>query len=433
MASSFWVQTPGLSGESVQERLLQICKRLLDAESSPLSNDRCRAVGDTGSSNTEDMLSCSSATDSLAQEHVALDLPESEVTMSLNSMGLGSGEQDGAVQRNRPHFIRQRVVPWSYDGTGAETPLSPRAQGPVPTECRKCEAYARQCNIAAEQYERTLTRYACVVRELIAGFTSVMTYFPVIRTDHRGDKHLKYIIEAVLGRNDFIADIVALAARRKGVRTCGAESAGDQVVLSMTDALGSQFTDSEALRHTLRLYQTLYVQYIEVWREMSTRVRGDLPLVEFVRLTSSRPGAEGAEPWSEALAYAARVEEKLQLMVPRRVRDPCIADLKAIRPHLITVPMGCKLHVPVRNAVIHLEAIRSRLADHAPQWTADLQQTNLYLDVLADLTLMCDLISLGEISIKSLVYERRMLVAVVHKLSRDVYSLGGEHAAPRCY
>ena len=260
-----------------------------------------------------------------------------------------------------------------------------------------------------------------------------MTYFPILKTDHRGDKHLKYIIEAVLGRNDFVADIVALAARKRANSTYGAESVEEQVMLSITDALNSQYTDSEALRHTLRSYQTLYIHYIEVWREMSTRVRGDLPLIEFVRLTSTRPGAEGAEPWSEALAYAARMEGKIKLMVPRTIRDLCLADLRVVKPLLKAVPPGCKLQEPVRAAVVSLEAIRSRLEMHAPQWAADLQQTNLYLDILADLTLMSDLISLGEISIKSLVYERSMLVAIVRKLSRDVYSLGGELPSPQCY
>ena len=448
MASSFWVQTPIVSREPVHERLLKVCNKIfVDAESNFLfshTSMECdpsanlvepdiRANSEGKSWDMDCMTSCSTLKNSLTDEYIALDLLESEASMSINSMSLECDEEVDSMWRKSSHCLRQRVVPWRYDRKEGKVSATRKSKVSVPKECLKCEAYARQCNIAAEQYERTLMRYTDVVRELITGFTSVMTYFPTLKTDHRGDKHLKYIIEAVLGRNDFIADILALAARKRANSTYGAESVEDRVMLSMTDALNSHFTDSEALRHTLRLYQTLYIHYIKVWREMSSRVHCDLPLIEFVRLTGSRPGVEGAEPWSEALSYAARMEEKMKVMVPRTIRDQCLADLRAIKPLLIVVPMGYKLQVPVRDAMVSLETIRLRLENHAPHWASDLQQTNLYLDVLADLTLMSDLISLGEISIKSLVYERRMLVAVVRKLSRDVYSLGGELTAPQCY
>ena len=431
----------------MHERLLKVCNKIfLDAESNLLVGGHTPMEGDVTanlaglhfgtnsdslSSDMERTPSSSNMKNSLADEYVTLDLLESETNMSIYSSE--SEEELDSMQKNSPCCLRQRVVPWSYDRKEGKSSVTRQSEAPTAKECLKCEAYARQCNIAAEQYERTLMRYADVVQELITGFTSVITYFPILKTDHRGDKHLKYIIDAVLGRNDIISELLSLAARKRANRTHGADSVEDRVILSVTDALNSQFTDSEALRHTLRIYQTLYIHYIEVWREMTTRVRGDLPLIEFLRLTSSRPGLEGAEPWSEALAYVARMEEKMKLMVPRKIRDLCLADLMVIKPLLIVVPSGCTLQVPVRDALVSLEAIRSRLQIHAPQWAADLQQTNLYLDVLADLTLMSDLISLGEISIKSLVYERRMLVAVVHKLSRDVYSLGGELAAPQCY
>lgn len=70
-----------------------------------------------------------------------------------------------------------------------------------------------------------------------------------------------------------------------------------------------------------------------------------------------------------------------------------------------------------------MENIRSHLDSNSQNWSWDSRMNDLYFDMRSDLTVLEALVGVGEISVKTLLYERSMLVLQVRKMTRNEGSL----------
>ena len=285
-------------------------------------------------------------------------------------------------------------------------------------KCMRCEAYDTHCKSAAENYRRVLSSYTNTVAELMTSFKKVLERYPELRSGS-SDDHLHYMVQAALGRNNLVQEMVRLAAKqqvREAVQrktdTKGAKC--DHAIVSIHEALSTCNTDSETLRIILHHYINLYVQYIERWIDMRSTVSGDITVMEFITLTCDRPGLTHGEPWSEAKAYVARMLHKVGCVTPRLVGKACADALKIINTHLSSAPTDFDKRKRVVNTAI--EDIRNRLDSTSQKWTWDAYMTDLYFDIRSDLTVLEALVGVGEMSVKTLLYERSMLVSQVRKL-----------------
>ncbi|KAK2813473.1 hypothetical protein Q5P01_000842 [Channa striata] len=269
-----------------------------------------------------------------------------------------------------------------------------------PGRCLRCEAYDATAS-RAENYRRTLNSYTKTVSELMIGFKTVLERYPELRVE-TSDERLHYMVQAALGRNTLVREMVRLAARRGHVRAAsdrgeeeedvdaGSRGRGRSAIASVCEALNSCYTDGEALRLILERYVDLYVRYVEVWREMCTKITRDISAMEFAERTRDRPGVSHGEPWSEARAYARK-----------RLLSGSIEDVRD-----------------------RLDAASSRL------WSWDSGMNDLYFDLRSDLAILETLIGVGEISVKSLLYDRSVLVSQLRKiiLNENTLELRLSHA-----
>ena len=291
--------------------------------------------------------------------------------------------------------------------------------------CLRCEAYDAHCKVAAETYRRVLANYTKTVSELMIGFKKVLEMYPELRV-HSSDGHLHCMVQAALGRNNLVQEMVRLAAKRqtqKAFRTePGEEEAKfDHVIVSVHEALNTCYTDGEALRMILERYTNLYVRYIEVWREMCSKVSRDITVMEFMNLTQDRPGVSHGEPWAEAKAYIARMLAKVGTITPRAVGEACARALKKVDVNLSLAPKAFDKHKGVIHA--ELEDMRGCLDRSSHKLSWDSHMTDLYFDIRSDLAVLEALTEVGEISVKTLLHERSMLVSQVRKLTRNQGSL----------
>ncbi|KAJ7983466.1 hypothetical protein DPEC_G00378140 [Dallia pectoralis] len=233
-------------------------------------------------------------------------------------------------------------------------------------------------------------------------------------------------MQAALGRNNLVQAMFRLAAKRQVRKAVNAEPdedwvQGDRVSVSVCEALNTCYSDSEALRMILERYTNLYVRYIEVWRELCSKVSRDITVMEFVNLTKDRPGVSHGEPWSEAKAYVARMLDKVASITPRTVGDACTRALKNIDFWLSSAPTDFAKRKGVLDAAI--EDIRSRLDSCLQNWSRDACLNDLHFAVRSDLTVLEALVGVGEISVKTLLYERSMLISQVRNMTRTEGSL----------
>ncbi|TKS64981.1 hypothetical protein D9C73_027773 [Collichthys lucidus] len=326
--------------------------------------------------------------------------------------GVGGGQRGGRGERGRE-----------------------RARGDRPSthcaerRCLRCEAYDAHCKSAAENYRRVLTSYTKTVSELMIGFKKVLERYPELRADS-GDEHLHYMVQAALGRNNLVREMVRLATRRQAREATEKEHAEDEIdnkcdraVVSVREALKTCYTDSQALGMILQRYVDLHVRYIEVWREMCTKVTKDITVMEFINLTQDRPGASygDGEPWSEAKAYVARMLNKVHSITPRAVGEACARALKNIDFNLSSAPADFDKRKRVLEA--QMEDIRAHLDRNSQKWSWDSCMNDLYFEIRSDLTVLEVLVGVGEISVKTLLYERFMLVSQVRRMTRNEGSL----------
>lgn len=288
-------------------------------------------------------------------------------------------------------------------------------------KCMRCEAYDRHCKSAAENYRRVLSSYTSTVSELMTGFNKVLERYPELRIDS-SDDHLHYMVQAALGRNNLVQEMVRLAAKkqvREAVQkqTDTKDAKCDHTIVSIHDALNTCNTDSETLRIILHHYINLYVRYMEMWIDMRSKVSGDITVMEFITLTCDRPGLSHGEPWSEAKAYVARMLHKVGYVTPRVVGKACADALKIININLSSAPTDFDKRKGVINAAI--EDIRNQLDCTLQKCTWDAHMTDLYFEIRSDLTVLEALVGVGEMSVKTLLYERSMLVSQVRKLTMN--------------
>lgn len=289
------------------------------------------------------------------------------------------------------------------------------------TRCMRCEAYDVHCKAAAENYRRTLNSYTKTVSELMIGFKTVLERYPELKHDST-DEHLYYMVQSALGRNNLVQEMVRLSAKRHVQHTVTRMPQDevrdtDQYLVTMQEALNTCYSDSEALRMTLKRYTDLYVRYIEVWREMCSKVTRDITVLEFVNMTHDRPGVSHGEPWSEAKAYLARMIDKMGSITPRSVSEACTRALKSIQTHLSYAPTD----FTKRKAFIQawVDEVRDHLDSSARNWSWDSNMNDIYLDIRSDLTIVDTLVGLGEISVKTLLQERSMLISQLRKHTRN--------------
>lgn len=321
---------------------------------------------------------------------------------------------------------------------GARSARSAEAVGAG--RCLRCEAYDAHCKSAAENYRRTLNSYTKTVSELMIGFKTVLERYPELRVE-TSDERLHYMVQAALGRNTLVREMVRLAARRGHVRAAsdrgeeeedvdaGSRGRGRSAIASVCEALNSCYTDGEALRLILERYVDLYVRYVEVWREMCTKITRDISAMEFAERTRDRPGVSHGEPWSEARAYVARMLAKADSLTPRSVGDACARALRSIDANLSHVPANFESRKRLLSGSI--EDVRDRLdAASSRLWSWDSGMNDLYFDLRSDLAILETLIGVGEISVKSLLYDRSVLVSQLRKiiLNENTLELRLSHA-----
>ena len=278
-----------------------------------------------------------------------------------------------------------------------------------------------------------LASYAKTVSELMIGFKKVLEKYPELTVDS-SDGHIHYMVQAALGRNNLVQEMVRLAAQREMRKACGSESGqeeakSDHAIVSVHEALNTCYTDGQALRMILERYVDLYAHYIAVWREMCSKVSRDITVMEFMNLTRDRPGVSHGEPWSEARAYIARMLAKVGAITPRAVGEACARALKNVDFNLSSAPKDFDKHKGAIEA--ELEDARSRLDTNSHKWSSDSRMTDLYLDIRSDLAVLEALTVVGELSVKTLLHERSMLVSQVRKLTRNQGSLELQAAQTR--
>lgn len=357
--------------------------------------------------------------------HVSLRRCESEETMSEQLSQGSEVEPDDEREYDACWVPLRRERFWydSFRSTGRPGPGdSPRG----PTRCLKCEAYDAHCKSAAESYRRTLSGYTRTVSELMLGFKTVLERYPELRVD-TGDERLHFMVQAALGRNNLVREMVRLSARRAHDRTLlgrGEDSPPERsAVATVCEALNSCYTDGEALRMILERYTDLYVRYMEVWRGMCSKISRDLTPLEFVELTRDRPGVSHGEPWSEARGYVGRMLVKAASLVPRSVADDCVRTLKKLDLELSRAKPRYS-EIPDRALVGHVGSVRDFLDEAGSGvWSWDSRMNDAYFDIRSDLAVLESLIGIGDISVKSLLYERSLLVSQLRKLVRNEGSL----------
>lgn len=284
--------------------------------------------------------------------------------------------------------------------------------------CSKCTAYEAHNKAAAETYRTTLSSYTKTVSELMRGVKTIIERYPELRADS-SDERVHYIVQAALGRNGLVQEMVRLSAASRVPEPNDVAQTTDAYV---HEALGARYTDGDALRMILGRYVDLYVRYIRVWRDMCTRVTGELTVLEFISLTEDRPGVREAEgPWSEALAYIARMEAKLCGLGPEGVRDECLLRLGVLKRKLSHCNAQ-KTGFGNDTRAVEIDEVRDILDAHSKTWCWDDHMNELYMDVRCDLTVLATLVGVGRLAVTTLVHEREVLVSRLRRLTKDLGS-----------
>lgn len=293
----------------------------------------------------------------------------------------------------------------------------------VPIQCLQCTAYQAHTKAAAETYRKTLNSYTKTVSELILGVKTLIERYPELRVDS-SDERVYYMIQAALGRNNLVQEMVRLAA----VAHIPHNNVDVVQIANIHEALNVCHSDKDALRMILSRYADLYVNYIRVWRDMCSRVVGDLTTLDFIELTGLRPGVSDGEPWSEAIAYICRIEEKLRGLSPDDMSHECsqrLCKLKRRLSHCTILKSDVsfsKKPITVHEPAREIEEVRDILDTHSSRWCWDVHMTELYMDIRSDLTILATLIDVGRMAITTLLHDRSVLVSRLRSVTRDLSS-----------
>ena len=304
--------------------------------------------------------------------------------------------------------------------------------------CVRCEAYDAHCKKAAENYRRVLGKYTKTVSELMVGFRSVLDRYPDLKTDC-ADERVHYIVEAALGRKNLIQEMIKINAKereiaRRDLQEPGARSQGSRDrdaaaapscgIVEMQEALRACYSDSEAVRLLLGRYSELFVRYVQVWQGMCAKITRELSLAEFMDLTRGRPGAtKDGEPWLLAQTFLSRMIHKAKSLSPRTFANACRDTMSKLSADLTVVPTAN--FIAFKDRIDRQVAqIRTLLDDNGTSgWQWDAFVTDLYLDIRSDLAVVETLVDVGELSAKTLLYERSMLVTKMKQLTLNEATL----------
>lgn len=331
-----------------------------------------------------------------------------------------NGDQDGqpGVSEVSTVLPRREGIRWPNTRSCVCGRLDAAATGV--TACLKCAAYEAHNKAAAETYRTTLSSYTKTVSELMCGVKTIIERYPELRADS-SDERVHYIVQAALGRNGLVQEMVRLSAAGR-IPRAKPDDVTQTTDAYVHEALDARYTDRDALRMILGRYADLYVRYIQVWRDMCARVAGELTVLEFIDLTADRPGvSEDEAPWSEALAYIARTEAKLRGLGPADVRDECLCRLSALK-RTLSYCNAQKTGFGNDDRAIEIDEVRDILDAQSKRWCWDAHMTELYMDVRGDLTILATLVGMGRLAVTTLVHEREVLVSRLRRLTKDLGS-----------
>lgn len=404
--------------------IFQTYAKAAKAKESALSMSQCHddmSVDDQGTVNNDDadddddnMSSADSCVGSPtpSRKFIVFDDSDSDDTMSTSH-----SNQDLHLTKSRDVevAIEWEPVKWPPSDLQDTCVTYKPAKSNGEAMCSRCKAYDAHCKSAAENYKRTLDNYTKTVAELIAGFKKVLERYPELKVDC-SDERLYYMVQAALGRNNLVREMVRLSAVST-LRTCDSRSGAEGgEIAAVHEALNTCYNDRDAVRLVLDKYADLYVRYVEVWREMCTKVSRDITVMELLNYTEDRPGVGHGEPWCEARAYIRRIQDRSKGLVPRSLADYCIDILKDLDDKLTRVPRDpsiCK-----EGGGLLLEKLQQRLDLEAKRCSSDSHMTDLFLDIRSDLTVLHTLIGVGVLSAKTLLHERHLLVCQMRRLFR---------------
>lgn len=288
--------------------------------------------------------------------------------------------------------------------------------------CSNCEAYEAHNKAAAETYRRTLSSYTKTVSELMLGLKTLVERYPELRADS-SDERVYYMVQAALGRNNLVQEMIRLAATCRRSRTeSECHRVAPDAIADVHEALNVCYTDGEALRMILARYTDLYVKYIQVWREMCNRVSDNLTVLDFIELTEDRPGVRRGAPLSEAVAYASRIQANVNKLLPDDVSQQCVASLSTLKHKLSRYDRRDSVLSSTRESMTEIADVRDVLDARSPGWGWDAHMTELYMDVRSDLTVLETLVGVGRLSVATLLHDRSMLISRLRKLNRDLGS-----------
>lgn len=392
---------------------------------------KCKRFGDKEQAMSITDESSDRVDDDASMRSAALPLPKGDRECvsfsdddSMETMSITDNIQKIHIRDSSAATVRDgnwRRVEWPSETTVKD---SAKREPSYSTRCLKCEAYDSHCKSAAENYRRTLGSYTRTVSELMLGFKTVLEKYPELKVDS-SDERIHYMVQAALGRNNLVREMVHLAAKRNlgkeesdSVAPTAMRS-GDRDVVAVHEALNVCYNDGEALRMILDRYADLYVRYIQVWRDMVTKVSKDVTVLEFVHLTQDRPGVAHGEPWSEARAYVSRMVPKVTRLMPGSLGLHCVKMLENVDYKLTCIDN------PTRKEDLEYDiaSIRDRLDGDSKLWGWDSHMTDLYLEIRSDLTILETLIGVGRLSIKTLLHERFILVSQLRGIVRTKGSL----------
>lgn len=322
------------------------------------------------------------------------DDSDSDATMSISPSELHH-QPDKSVDRDVEIVWQPAKWPPSDLHNTSSYRRERKSNDEVP--CQRCKGYDAHCKSSAEKYKRTLDNYTKTVSELMAGFKKVLERYPELKVDC-SDERLYYMVQAALGRNNLVREMVRLSATRAA---CAPTSHGESTtgdIAAVHDALNICYNDADALRLILDRYADLYVRYIQVWREMCAKVSKDITVMELLNYTEGRPGVEHGEPWCEARAYIRRIIDRSKHLAPRSVADYCAEKLNALNLKLARVPRDQGVHK--EDLEVLLEHMRQRLDLDAKRCASDSHM----------------LVGVGSLSAKTLLHERHLLVCQIRKL-----------------
>lgn len=114
----------------------------------------------------------------------------------------------------------------------------------------------------------------------------------------------------------------------------------------------------------------------------------------------------------------SRIVQKIQKLNPQDVSAQCLnilTDIDSTLMHTITKTGS----VDACATEDHVTSLLEVLDAQFEKWGWDMYMSKLYLEIRSDLTVLEMLVGIGQLSIKTLLYERQVLVSELRKANRN--------------